>query len=192
MSREKILNAAIELVAENGTDVSVRQISKKAGVNVAAISYHFGSKDNLINEIVMHKMQVFKEVFDLLDDQSIEPIARLEKFMCKLVSIVNQNYEFLDHILSQKELFKSRYEYQFFLKDIGYDKLVSVIRQITCVDDEKELTTIIEYTLSFCLLGYIGERISKNHENFQNDIDFEYRVKIFIEHFFNRYVKKEQ
>lgn len=49
MTREKILLAAKELFEEKGFDVtSVREIASKAGVNVALINYHFGSKENLL------------------------------------------------------------------------------------------------------------------------------------------------
>ena len=38
-----ILNVAEELIAQNGfEDTSVREISKKANINVAMISYYFG------------------------------------------------------------------------------------------------------------------------------------------------------
>ena len=40
-----ILNVAEELIAQNGFEnTSVREISKNANINVAMISYYFGSK----------------------------------------------------------------------------------------------------------------------------------------------------
>lgn len=48
-TRDKILAAARELFEEKGFDVtSVREIAAAAGVNVALINYHFGSKENLL------------------------------------------------------------------------------------------------------------------------------------------------
>jgi TetR/AcrR family transcriptional regulator, fatty acid metabolism regulator protein len=48
-TRDKIFAAARELFEEKGFDVtSVREIAAKAGVNVALINYHFGSKENLL------------------------------------------------------------------------------------------------------------------------------------------------
>jgi len=48
-TRDKILAAARELFQEKGFDMtSVREIASKAGVNVALINYHFGSKEKLL------------------------------------------------------------------------------------------------------------------------------------------------
>jgi AcrR family transcriptional regulator len=51
-TRSRILDVAEELFSEQGFDrVSIRDITKKAGVNLAAINYHFGSKEDLITAI---------------------------------------------------------------------------------------------------------------------------------------------
>src|SRR5580704_6934193 len=49
-TRDTILDAAEELLvgATSLDDVSVRRIAGKAGANVSAISYHFGSREKLI------------------------------------------------------------------------------------------------------------------------------------------------
>jgi len=48
-TRERILDVAEELFGEQGLGrVSIRDITGKAGVNLAAINYHFGSKEDLI------------------------------------------------------------------------------------------------------------------------------------------------
>ncbi|MEL6442451.1 MAG: TetR/AcrR family transcriptional regulator [Cyanobacteria bacterium J06621_8] len=50
---EHILNTAEQLFAENGyAGTSLRSIVKKAGVNLSAVSYHFGSKEDLYIAIV--------------------------------------------------------------------------------------------------------------------------------------------
>jgi len=47
-SSEKLLKAAIEVFAEKGyRKATVAQICHKAGSNVAAVNYHYGSKDGL-------------------------------------------------------------------------------------------------------------------------------------------------
>ena len=48
-TRSRILDVAEELFSEQGFDrVSIRDITKIAEVNLAAINYHFGSKEDLI------------------------------------------------------------------------------------------------------------------------------------------------
>ena len=48
-TRSRILDVAEELFGEQGLDrVSIRDITRKAKVNLAAINYHFGSKEELV------------------------------------------------------------------------------------------------------------------------------------------------
>ena len=48
-TKTRILDVAEELFAEQGLErVSIRQITDVAEVNLAAVNYHFGSKDDLI------------------------------------------------------------------------------------------------------------------------------------------------
>lgn len=50
-----LINAAGELFADHGLEgTSVRAIAEKAGANVAAINYHFGSKENLYTEVLRY------------------------------------------------------------------------------------------------------------------------------------------
>lgn len=52
-TREQILDAAWKLFGDRGfEDVSVRDVTNEAGVNLASVSYHFGSKTGLIQEVV--------------------------------------------------------------------------------------------------------------------------------------------
>jgi AcrR family transcriptional regulator len=48
-TKSRILDVAEEMFGEEGLDrVSIRDITKKARVNLAAINYHFGSKEDLV------------------------------------------------------------------------------------------------------------------------------------------------
>lgn len=53
-SKRKLLDAAELLFAEKGFEaVSVRDITQYAKTNVAAVNYHFGSRDNLLTLVMM-------------------------------------------------------------------------------------------------------------------------------------------
>ena len=58
-TKDRILGAAEELFAQFGfAGTSLRQVTGRADVNIAAVNYHFGSKDNLINEVFRRRMDV--------------------------------------------------------------------------------------------------------------------------------------
>ena len=56
-TRDRILDAAEELFALHGfAGTSMRQLTTSAGVNLAAVNYHFGSKDKLIAEVFQRRL----------------------------------------------------------------------------------------------------------------------------------------
>ena len=56
-TKDRILHAAEELFAAQGfATTSLRQVTSLADVNIAAVNYHFGSKDNLVNEVFRRRM----------------------------------------------------------------------------------------------------------------------------------------
>lgn len=68
-TKDRILGAAEELFAQFGfTGTSLRQVTSRADVNIAAVNYHFGSKENLVNEVFRRRM----------DDMSTKRLAALK------------------------------------------------------------------------------------------------------------------
>lgn len=57
-TRARLIDAAGEMFAERGFHhTTVRQISKRAGANIAAVNYHFGDKTRLYTEVVRQSMR---------------------------------------------------------------------------------------------------------------------------------------
>ena len=56
-TKERILDAAERLFADHGfAATSLRSITTEAGVNLAAVNYHFGSKDALIEAVFQRRI----------------------------------------------------------------------------------------------------------------------------------------
>ncbi len=56
-TKERILAAAERLFAEHGfAETSLREVTRRADVNLAAVNYHFGSKSNLVNEVFRRRL----------------------------------------------------------------------------------------------------------------------------------------
>src|SRR5215207_7914568 len=57
-TRERLIDATRQLLAERGeADVSLRAITEAAGANVAAVSYHFGSKETLVRAAIEQSVE---------------------------------------------------------------------------------------------------------------------------------------
>jgi AcrR family transcriptional regulator len=70
-TKERILDAAEDLFAEEGFATSLRAITARAGVNLASVNYHFGSKDALIREVFARRLVP-------LNDERLSALAALE------------------------------------------------------------------------------------------------------------------
>ena len=58
-TKEKILKACLSIINEYGFEkATVRNVAKKAGVNIASINYHFRNKRNMVNESLNVKFPV--------------------------------------------------------------------------------------------------------------------------------------
>ena len=72
-TKHKILDTAEKLFVSNGfSATSLRAIIKEAGVNTAAIHYHFGSKEGLIKA-------VFDRGADLMNTERLDMLAEVER-----------------------------------------------------------------------------------------------------------------
>ncbi len=61
-TKEQILDAAEKLITERGIDaVSLREITAAAEVNLAAVHYHFGSKEGLVQKVFERRIRPVNE-----------------------------------------------------------------------------------------------------------------------------------
>ena len=68
-TRESLLDAAEKLFSEHGIQASsLRMITQQAGANLAAVHYHFGSKEGLVKAVFSRRLRPLEEErFRLLD-----------------------------------------------------------------------------------------------------------------------------
>lgn len=81
-TRALLLNTALQLFAVHGFDsVTTRQLAKEAGVNIAAIAYHFGGKrelyravlTQLVDDTEPHIGETIRDVGGRIDDAKGDP-----------------------------------------------------------------------------------------------------------------------
>lgn len=71
--RTKIINSATELFSKQGYDgTSIRQICAAAGANVSMISYYFGGKKELYQQIIDDLMEKQKNYLDTFVNSTVE------------------------------------------------------------------------------------------------------------------------
>jgi AcrR family transcriptional regulator len=89
-TKDKILDVAEVMFSEHGiTETSLRAITQKAGVNIASVNYHFGSKKNLI-QAVFHRLlaRFFDAYFAALAGET--SVSREQALQAAARAIINQ------------------------------------------------------------------------------------------------------
>jgi len=112
-TKSRILDSAEKLFGMKGFDgTSLRDITTAAEVNLAAINYHFQSKDSLIDAIVARRIEpVNKKRFEMLDAAGSHPSVEqiLTAFMAPVMQVkVDSLAPLIGRILSNPELFVER------------------------------------------------------------------------------------
>lgn len=99
-AKEKILNTAIKLFAQKGYDgTSIREICKSANINICMISYYFGGKQELYQEIInnlVESQKSYMESFldvdeDFSDKSKKELVEKLQTVLNKFIDYFYSN-----------------------------------------------------------------------------------------------------
>lgn len=99
MTSDKILSAARELFEEKGFDLtSVREIAARAGVNVALINYHFGSKENLLFTTMETSMDTTRMKLSDINSSNQTPEEKLKQVAALYVNKIFTNCKFYHFI----------------------------------------------------------------------------------------------
>jgi TetR/AcrR family transcriptional regulator, regulator of cefoperazone and chloramphenicol sensitivity len=140
-TKDKILEATLEIISSQGfQNVTIRKIATNAGVNVAAINYHFGSKDNVINAALEYLMVQAKNIFKCLKNNHETPEQRLENFVNKLSKNFLKYPDQIQYLIYQSIHDQStQNKFQEYLKAEGIDLIKATIRQIRLTEDDAAL-----------------------------------------------------
>jgi AcrR family transcriptional regulator len=92
----QLLDTAEMLFSQKGFDgTSVRDIADAAGINTAMISYYFGSKEKLMEEIFERKgMNIREKVDALLKDDSLDPLEKMYSLVDSYIEGILQRKRF--------------------------------------------------------------------------------------------------
>lgn len=95
--QKQIIETAERLFSARGFDgTSVRDIADDAGVNIAMISYYFGSKEKLMEALFEQRIINIKlKVESLLHDDKTDPLQKVELLAEDFISRIVEKSSFL-------------------------------------------------------------------------------------------------
>ena len=88
----QIIESAERLFADKGFDgTSVREIAKHSNVNLAMISYYFGSKEKLMEAIFNYRINnSMFAVKSVVDDKSLSPLKKIEALIDSVIDKISE------------------------------------------------------------------------------------------------------
>jgi AcrR family transcriptional regulator len=103
----KILQVAEKLFAEKGFDgTSIRDIAREAKINVAMVSYYFGSKEKMLESLIFSRTSDMKLQLESLSKEVISPVEKINKLIALYITQINRNkciYQILHFELTSKK-----------------------------------------------------------------------------------------
>ena len=107
-AKDKIIKAFLELISEKGNaKVTVREISKRADVNLASINYHFRTTQNLFNEVENYFTDKIFQINRIFEDSNLDSKKAILNWSKELMNLIYDNPGIL-WIISNKIIKKDR------------------------------------------------------------------------------------
>ncbi|AZA52562.1 TetR/AcrR family transcriptional regulator [Chryseobacterium sp. G0201] len=187
-----ILDIAEELIAKKGYEgTSVRDICSKAGINVAMISYYFGSKEKMMSYLYQYRVlktrENFSEFADTIKDGKPEmQMKEIIKYIVSQLFKYNYFHGFVTQELRHTENLKDELLdfYQLFVKKLDEVIKKGVTSGVFTFTPKPEdvLTTIIGSTLFVIRNKNFYELYvpSKNEEAYAKEAEKKVRMNLLM------------
>ncbi|KKD06652.1 TetR/AcrR family transcriptional regulator [Streptomyces sp. WM6386] len=147
-NRERILEAAREAIRDCGTEVSLNEVARRAGVGNATVYRHFATRGELIHQATLSSISVLAEEAEQVLAQETDVFETLRHFMHRLLGEgigtlcpfvadvggttapeVDQAWKRLEHVL--EALMIQAREAGRLRADVDVDDLVIALAQLT-------------------------------------------------------------
>ena len=157
-TRNRILNAACSLFAARGFhDTTIRDICQEAGVNVAGVNYHFGSKERLYEDVCKSLFGNYEKDSDMLFNLGpgdLPAEERLKVFIKKLLSaVLSQERSDLKEKIMSREMMKPSGILPVIVEDIirpRYRQLFAIVEDLLPGSED-------EGVVRMCCLSIVGQ-----------------------------------
>jgi len=152
-TRERILAAALECISSTSVGrLSVRAIAARAGVNVATVHYHFGTKDELISEAFRLFFAPIAARIGAALDAEAPPRARLESLLGFYVEHFHEHpgifTSFIEALIAsniKKEPGVVQGHERVLLEMVGgfRDRLLDLVSEVTAREDRQDAALLV-------------------------------------------------
>ncbi|HNS15165.1 MAG TPA: CerR family C-terminal domain-containing protein [Syntrophorhabdaceae bacterium] len=156
-TKERILEAAGEVFVAHGfQSATVREICRKAGVNIAAVNYHFRNKENLYLATLRYCREISFKKYPVYPDmrESELPEERLRSFVHSFVfRVLEEGKASRFAKLVAKEYVQPSKALDVLVKETmrpAFTRLFAIVRQLAGKGPDDE-------TVRYCCMSIVGQ-----------------------------------
>jgi TetR/AcrR family transcriptional regulator, regulator of cefoperazone and chloramphenicol sensitivity len=165
LTKARLLEAAGEEFAEKGYELArVRAICDRAGVNPAAINYHFGAKEQLYLEVLREAHKCGLEQQEELGEPGLSPAQRLRLFtrhFLERVLAMNRPEQWQHRVMLREMLAPTSFSEVLVREGIRprFEQLKSLMHEICPEADDRRLNALVFSVIGQCLHYKMARRI---------------------------------
>ncbi len=185
--KKKIILATISSIEKEGINsVTTRKVAKEAGVNIAAINYYFGSKEELLRGVMGQILHHFLQDIELiLARRDLTPYSLLKVFLT-FILFGSLQYPKLMKALLTSNSYNPEYTKKFFQQfNPVMEKLEKVLMQFSNYTDHRKARASLMQMVNTVLVPGITLSIQKRL--FEIDLtrreDRSYYIEELLQHY---------
>jgi AcrR family transcriptional regulator len=182
-TKARLLEAAGEEFAEKGFEAArIRAICRRAGVNLAAVNYHFGDKEQLYVAAVLEAHRCGTEMPPeavLREGTPAEQLRRYIHFFLSNVVAMNRQKSSWHHALMLREMLAPTAASETLVREAirpRFERLKAILRRVCPEADELRLDalglSVVGQCLHYKMAGAITERVIGSEAYQALDLDY--------------------
>lgn len=175
-----------KLLMQTKTHITIKDIAEACFMNIAAVNYHFGSKEKLLLTVMDEVVEELKaDIIKLINENKMDIEPFLEKIVAYVYNFAIENIGVLNYLFLTNELQSESANglVKTFFTENAFTKMVYKNLSITLkTDNPKELAArymIVFSSFSIPLFIQISEMNKKDHSPLETFKDPEFR-KFYI------------
>lgn len=189
-TRRQILGTAVRLFAEHGyTDTTSKMICREAGVNIAAVNYYFGSRDDLYRAVLneVHEHIVNEREMAVITSADLPVETKLERVLDAYIDTVFDGQSWYARIWAHELISPSPLGGLAFLagtlsKERSIGALLSELTGIPRDDPALQsciITVMAPYLLMLCVQRDMARTLSTVFTHRKEDVNRHFKILLF-------------
>ncbi|BCR35859.1 TetR/AcrR family transcriptional regulator [Mariniplasma anaerobium] len=171
-----------KILMQTNTHITIKDIAEACYMNIAAVNYHFGSKEKLLLTVMDEVVETLKvDIIKLINENDMEIEPFLEKIVTYVYNFAIENIGVLNYLFLTKELqseSSNALVKTFFTENEFTQMVYKNLKSSFTTENTKELTArymILFSSFSIPLFIQISEINNKDHSPIETFKDPEFR-----------------